>query len=195
MKYALLSLIGLMFLSGCATLDSQVHPRITGSQSAEDQLIATRPQEQGLKYLGRTSGSATSKKLLGIFEIGDDSRLRGDIVMVGKRTEGWLEETAAYRAADAKSADALYKLKTHTENYNFIHPMIYRTKKVNVYCMAYEIEDLGPFDIERADNLRKDRPLRGEAASAPKDSAPEGSGLISGILYGIILTIENILPF
>lgn len=182
MKYALLSLIGLMFVSGCATLDSQVHPRSTGSLSAEDQLIATRPQEQGLKYLGRTSGSATSKKLLGIFELGDDSRLRGDIVMIGKRTEGWLEETAAYRAANAKSADALYKLKTHTENYNFIHPAIYRTKKVNIYAMAYEIEDLGPVDIERADNLRKNRPIRGDAASASKGS-------------GLIMTIKNMLPF
>ena len=161
MKLVFTFFVGLLFLSGCSTLESKIYPETTASGlSVESQQVIKRPHEHELKYLGRTSGSATSKKLFGIIEMGDDAVLRGDVLMVGKRPEGRLEEVAAFRAVDAKGADAFYKLRRHERIHEWLHPMIYREKTVAVSGMAYEIKDLGPLDLERAEKLRE------EAASA-----------------------------
>lgn len=157
MKLVLTAFVGVLILSGCSTLDSEIYPIGTSSSlEVEGQQIIKRPHEQGLRYIGRTSGSATSKKILGIFEIGEDAKLRGDVVMIGKRSEGRLEGVAAFRAVDSKGADAFYKLRTHTRNYELIHPMIYREKTVAVSGMAYEIKDLGVVDVERAEKIREE---------------------------------------
>lgn len=130
--------------------------------------------------MGRTTGSASSRKLFGIIELENDAQVKGDVVMIGKRPEGKLEEIAAFRAVDSESGDAFYKLRTHTEDYKFIHPLIYREKKVMVSGMVYNVEDLGRIDVERADEMRKN----GVAAQVVNTT-----GFLPSVIYRLKSTI------
>ena len=145
----------LLSFTGCqTTLVPEKHARNTASLDSEGQLLLTRPNEQGLKLVGRSAGEATSKKILGLIEIGEPStNITADFQMIGSSAEDSLEKQAAYNAVRSMDGDAFYKTTTYTMD-NDIFFGLYKRKTVGVTGLVYEVEDLGRIDAERYDKIR-----------------------------------------
>ena len=149
-----IAILTISTFTGCqTTLVPEKHARNTAGLDAEGQLLLTRPNEQGLKLIGRSAGEATSKKILGLIEIGDKTKITGDFQMVGSSAEGSLEKQAAFNAVRNKNGDAFYKTTTYTMDRDILFGLKKR-KTIGVTGLVYEIEDLGRVDAERYDEIR-----------------------------------------
>lgn len=146
----------LVIATGCATNARRVGLTEATRMVAEDHRLWTRPTEVGYEMGGEIAGTATARKVLFIFNVGESKPPQTEFLAVLTGGGAGLDNTgsfAAYKAVSEAQVEGIYVTRVETDSVTgFLG--LWSTETVTLYGRALKLKSYGPISEERADQWR-----------------------------------------
>jgi len=143
--------------TGCLNNARRVGLTEATSMTAEDHRLWTRPTEVGYEMGGEIAGTATSRKILFIFNIGESKPPTTDVLAVvgggGGAGLGSVGSFAAYKAVSEAQVEGIYVTRLESDSTTgFLG--LWSSTTVTLYGRALKLKSYGPISEDRADQWR-----------------------------------------